>query len=151
MAGVIYRSEKLLPFNDWLEKFEDTIGDIKTTWDGPIMIAGDMNIDLLSPDTNCRNYQGLLKQFNLTQVVKGPTRISKTSASLIDHILISDSELVKCTDILPCHNISDHDGLYVLLNVRLPKYEPRYKLIRNEKSFDQESFVKDIKCLPFYG
>ena len=112
------------------------------------MIAGDMNIDLLSPDTNCRNYQGLLKQFNLTQVIKGLTRISKTSASLIDHILISDSELVKCTDILPCHN-SDHDGPYVLLNVRLPKYEPRYKLIRNEKSFDQESFVKDVICLPF--
>ena len=131
LAGVIYRSEKLLPLNDWLEKFEDTIGYIKTTWDGPIMIAGDMNIDLLSPDTNCRNYQGLLKQFSLTQVVKGPTRISKNSASLIDHILISDSELVKCTDILPCHDISDHDGPYVLLNVRLPKYEPRYKLIRN--------------------
>ena len=67
LAGVIYRSEKLLPFNDWLEKFEDTIGYIKTTWDGLIMITGDMNIDLLSPDTNCRNYQGFLKQFNLTQ------------------------------------------------------------------------------------
>ena len=47
LAGVIYRSEKLLPFNDWLEKFEDTIGYVKTTWDGPIMITGDMNIDLL--------------------------------------------------------------------------------------------------------
>ena len=33
--------------------------------------------------------------------------------------------------------------------MRLPKYEPRYKLIRNEKSFDQKSFVKDVKCLPF--
>ena len=30
-----------------------------------------------------------------------------------------------------------------------PMSEPRYKLIRNENSFDQESFVKDVKCLPF--
>ena len=28
-VSAIYRSEKLLPFNDWLEEFEDTIGYIK--------------------------------------------------------------------------------------------------------------------------
>ena len=139
LAGFIYRSEKLLPFNDWLEKFEDTIGYIKTNWDGPIMIAGDINIDLSCPDTNCRNYQGLSKQFNLTHVAKGPTRISQNSATLIEHILISDSELVKCTDILPCHDVSDHDGPYVLLNVRLPKYEPRYKLRMKSLSIKSHS------------
>ena len=33
--------------------------------------------------------------------------------------------------------------------MRVPRYEPRYKLIRDEKSFDHQSFVRDVSQLPF--
>eukprot|EP00112_Aurelia_sp_Birch-Aquarium-sp1_P026226 Seg9174.1 transcript_id=Seg9174.1/GoldUCD/mRNA.D3Y31 product="hypothetical protein" protein_id=Seg9174.1/GoldUCD/D3Y31 len=63
LAGVIYRSEKLLPVNDWLEKFEETIAYVKSTWDGPVLIAGDMNINLMSfEDTKCRKYLSMIEQ-----------------------------------------------------------------------------------------
>ena len=150
LTGVIYRSEKLLTLNDWLEKFEETIAYVKSTWDGPVLIAGDMNINLMSyEDTKCREYLNMIDQFNLVQMGKTPTRITQSTSSLIDHILISQPSLIKFTDVLPCHGISDHDGPYALTNIRVPRYEPRYKLIRDEKSFDNQSFVRDVNQLPF--
>ena len=113
-------------------------------------VSGDMNINLMSfEDTKCRKYLNMIDQFNLTQMVKTPTRITQNTSSLIDHILISHPSLIKYTDVLPCHGISDHDGPYALINVRVPRYEPRYKLIRDEKSFGHQSFVRDVSQLPF--
>ena len=38
-----YNSDKLL----WLENFETLLSEVKTKWDGVIIIAGDINIDLV--------------------------------------------------------------------------------------------------------
>ncbi len=43
LVGVIYRSEKMLTFDDWLNKFEELLCFIKATWDGPIYLTGDTN------------------------------------------------------------------------------------------------------------
>ena len=50
---------------------------------------------------------------------------------------------------LLCPTISDHDGPYALLNVRLKKYEPRFKYIRDERQFNEAKFIKDLKQVPF--
>ena len=114
-----YCSEKLLTLNNWLEKFEETIAYVKSTWDGPVLIAGDMNINFMSYEgTKCRKYLNMIDQFNLGQIVKTPTRITQNTSSLIDHILISHLSLIRFTEVLPCHGISDQDGLYALMNVK---------------------------------
>ena len=93
-----------------------------------------MTINLMSnEDTKFRKYLNMIDQFNLVQMVKTPTRITQNTSSLIDHILISHPSMIKFTDVFPCHGISDHDGPCALINVRVPRYEPRYKLIRDEK------------------
>ena len=38
-----YNSDKLL----WLENFETLLSEVKTKWDGVIIITGDINIDLV--------------------------------------------------------------------------------------------------------
>ena len=38
-----YNSDKLL----WLENFETLLSEVKTKWDGIIIITGDINIDLV--------------------------------------------------------------------------------------------------------
>ena len=33
-------------------------------------------------------------------------------------------------------------------NVRVPRFQPRYKYIRNEKRFDEKAFIQDFSTLP---
>ena len=90
----------------------------------------------------------MLNQFNLKQIVDKPTRVTKDTALLIDYIIISHPELVKFTDILPCNDISHHDGPYAFLNVRMPRDEPWFKMIRDEKSLDSRAFIEDVDRIP---
>ena len=52
------------------------------------------------------------------------------------------------TGILPCSIISDDDGIYACVNVRVSRYQPRYKYIRNIKIFNEKSFLEDFSTLP---
>ena len=45
--------------------------------------------------------------------------------------------------------ISDHDAPYIIVNIPTNKHEIRYKLIRNLKHFDLETYINDFKTLPF--
>ena len=44
--------------------------------------------------------------------------------------------------------ISDHDVPYVCINVRITRFVPRYKFIRNEKNFNAHAFIEDFEQLP---
>ena len=59
----------------------DNIHTVKPHAD--ILVLRDFNIDLLKPHSSCDSTITLL---GLTQLVKSPTRIIQTSATLIDHI-----------------------------------------------------------------
>ena len=74
-----------------------------------IYILGDLNCNVLNPnDAASQTLINFCTAFNLTQMVKQPTRITETSATLIDVILASNTDLVKDVKVLPC-SISDHD------------------------------------------
>ena len=90
-----------------------------------------------------------MEQFNLTQIVNKPTRTTLNKASLIDHIILSDPTICKHTDVLPCPHISDHDGSYTILNVRVLRLQPTLKYIHDEKLLNIEKYVSDINDLPF--
>ena len=150
LVGVMYRSELILPFNEWHDQFQNLISYIKSTWKHPFIITGDINVDLLDrskPETT--PYMDTIDQFNLKQIVTKPTRVTPQGQSLIDHILVSDETIVTHTDVLPCGSISDHDAVYSVLNVRKPRFTPRFKYIRNERNFVKEHFIQDASILPF--
>ena len=109
------------------------------------MITGDTNIDLLKETNTSKKYLKILEHHGLKQHVEKPTRKNK---SLIDHISTNLKKVI-ATDVLQTDEISDHDCPYVILNIRKQKFEPRYKMIRNEKNFDRDKFLNDIKTIPF--
>jgi hypothetical protein len=85
---------------------------------------------------------------NLDQLVTKATRIAKTSATLIDHMITNmPSQVTRC-DVLTNLMISDHDAPYACLNVRTTRFIPRFKFIRHEKSFDEVTFCHDFEQLP---
>ena len=112
-------------------------------------MTGDTNIDLLKEKKQIvRQYNELLQSFNLHQHVKKPTRVTNVSATLIDHIVSNYPNRITHTDVLPCALVSDHDGPYVCINVRTERFQPRFKYIRNEKTFDPVAFQNDLSTLP---
>ena len=88
----------------------DTLSDIEkilkqTTINENVIIAGDLNIDLASPNSLGVKYSELLLSYNLIQYVKAFTRITAISETLIDHV----SSNINTIDTTVCHqNIADH-------------------------------------------
>ena len=150
LLGTIYRSARLLGPQQWLAQMENMLSDLSTSWDGLLVITGDLNIDMLKLGTPLtRQYTDLLYTFNLTQHVEKATRVTGSSETLIDHIVSNDPKRVTYTDVLPCSNVSDHDAPYACLNIRVERFVPRYKLIRNERRFQEEEYIRDFTSLPF--
>jgi len=91
----------------------------------------------------------MLNCYNLSQHVQLPTRVTLKSSTLIDHVISNVPNRVTYTNVLPCSSVSDHDAPYVCINVRVKRFQPRYKMIRNEREFDEEKFLRDFSELPF--
>ena len=90
-------------------------------------------------------YNDILDAYGLTQHISYPTRHGK---SLIDHISTNIPKKVICENVIPCETISDHDAPFVVLNIKKQKFQPRYKFVRDEKSFNLENYLKDFSQLP---
>ena len=95
-----------------------------------------------------KRYQTILDVFGVTQVVTHPTSITKTTKTLIDHLITNYPQKVTDTGIVPCSIISDHDAIFACINVCLPRFQPQFKHLRDMKDFKEESFVEDFSTLP---
>ena len=135
LLGVIYRSESIDNFKTWSEKTdwsENLLSYLTTNWGGLLFSTGDMNVDLLNSNANyVKQYTDMVESSNLHQHVNKPTRRTPTSQTLIDHI-ISNMPIITHCDVQPGPTISDHDAPYICINVRVCRFQPRYKLLRNK-------------------
>ena len=142
LIGVMYRSTRILTNSDWLERFESLLGYLTVNWNGLLVLLGNINIDLLQPSNNLtKQYQSIFDVFGIQQMVNQPTRVTRTSRTLIDHI-------VTHTGIIPCSIISDHDAVFACINTRVARLQPRYKYIRIDKNFDENTFREDFSSVP---
>ena len=114
-----------------------------------LLITGDFNIDVLRKDKlQVQKYIDILTTMDLNQLVTKPTRTTQHSSTLIDHIITNMPQRVTHVDVLPCPQIGDHDAPYVSVNVRVARFQARYKSIRIEPDFDKEAFISDFEELP---
>ena len=112
--GVIYNSQRILNPSSRLDSLESLLGHLTVSWDGMLILTSDVNIDMLSPlHYLTKRYQTILDVFGLAQVVTHPTRITKTTKTLIDHLITNYPQKVTDTGIVPCSIISDHVAIYV--------------------------------------
>ena len=132
---------------EWLKKFDSLVHNISRKWNGLLLITGDFNIDFLATEcTITKYYNDILNSHHLFQVIAKPTRMN---TSLIDHFITSTPEKIKLNDVLPCCEISDHDGPYIGINARMERYQPRFKYIRDNSKLVLEDFKADFQKLPF--
>jgi len=132
-----------------LSFFEDTMKLVyiqALTMNKPIIILGDINCNTIY--STCHEYAALdefKSEANLQQLIKQPTRITATTESLLDIIVVSDPSSVprRGTIINP---ISDHLLVFVELELKLksPKPSPHYISVRSYKSCDTDLFITDL-------
>ena len=66
-----------------------------------------------------------IKPFGLSQVIKEPTRVTATTSTLIDHILVNNPDNVKTCGVVDVPGISDHHLVYMAYAIKKPKFTPK--------------------------
>ena len=104
--GVIYRPPHLST-SEFITDFNEMVGSCdycsKTCY-----ILGDLNINLMNVenDNQCADFMNVLYSYSLLPTIDIPTRISSTSATLIDNVITNDSNPMNSAVIT--FDISDH-------------------------------------------
>ena len=115
------------------------------------ILIGDTNCNFLKPTNYSVHLKRLIKTYSLTQLIKEPTRTTRTTQTIIDHIVTNRPERVSESGVIPC-GISDHNLIFMTKKIRSPKSKsaPRIIDIRNQKRFDIRAFQHDIlNNIPF--
>ena len=113
-----------------VDKFESILSFVYSKWDGIVLVAGDINFDFNDATNILCKYRDVLDSFKLTQDIN-----------------TAEYCCVRCST----YSWSEWPwyAIYVIINARVDKFEPRYKYTRLEKTFDVDRFLKDISELPF--
>ena len=128
-----------------LDELEEQIQHVLTRHSGPIVLAGDLNINTNSDTTANTRLRQLLSTYSLQQHVTGPT--FRSSGSSID--VICTSHGVTRTGVLHC-TYSPHNWTRALLP--LPDYRPRESAVtaRCWSRFDKDE-ANRLLCAVDWG
>jgi len=118
-----------------------------------IILDGDLNCDLLNPDSDVKDGRALIDFFYqlLPNLIKEPTRVTITSTTLTDVIFTSKPRSFLSSGVYDIGS-SDHCLVYAVMRSHCPK--PYMKTIartkRSFKHFDQDIFSRDVSQIPFH-
>ena len=80
------------------------------------------------------------------QLVAKPTRVTSSTRALIDHIATNRPDNVSERDLIPC-GISDHDAVYMVRGMRLPKRKGTPKLMTAQVQHDMGPLINMQKSV----
>ena len=95
-----------------------------------------------------RNLNDLLDIYNLANLINSPTRIDKTSETLLDIILTNSKAKVLTSGVIDVQ-ISDHSLVYTILRSSAPRTRSRKIVTRVYKTFKRDEFLTDLQSIPF--
>ena len=131
--------------NDFLNKFKSILYNIKRT--GLESIIGlDHNLDLLKQAVHARTQEFLecILDQNMLPTVTKPTRISKTSATLIDNILISEKLQSNYESAILIDDMSDHLPCILTLKNHKDMHTPIMRTKRNINNVTINKMLSDL-------
>ena len=113
-----------------------------------VLLLGDFNFDLNLSQTS---WSSVLSLFNLNQLVDQPTRVTESSATLIDHIYTNNRPMVSQVKVASS-SISDHKPISCEWACKLPKSKKKGHTTieyRSFKNFNESDFFQDLSLAPF--
>ena len=135
LVCVCYNPKKVNPM--FWSKFDEMIEIINDDNYRNVVVLGDLNHDFLS-DVNHTLFQ-TLETYNYSQLITEPTRITETSQTLLDPIVVSDKSLVTDCGVTPPF-CSDHCAVYASLNFSVVKSARMCKMVWRYKDTDYGKF-----------
>ena len=104
---IVYRPPDSLV--EWYNQFENELHGA-CTFSSNVIIMGDFNIDLLNQSNIPDRWKYIYNSYGLTQIIKQPTRVTETNASLLDHIYVTCLDSVKASQVIKM-TFSDDYGI----------------------------------------
>ncbi|PFX25317.1 Retrovirus-related Pol polyprotein [Stylophora pistillata] len=114
------------------------------------VLLGDLNVNML-PYSRKKEKQELKKfaiSHDLTQLITEATRVTETSKTLLDVILVNNDHRI--TDSGVPVSLSDHYLVYCVLKAGIIKAPPKTIEYRSYKSFDENIFLADLNSVPWH-
>ena len=129
IVGIIYRH----PHENHLSFFSEMTSIIESiVLNYNILLLGDFNLDVSSSITNCKYYKDILLSLCLRNLISKPTRVTKSSDTILDHIL-TNLPYKSCQSGILINTITDHMPVYTLCNLAVLKVNyrsgPRHRRI----------------------
>ena len=118
--------------------------------DKELILIGDLNCDVSKnvPDAHTCKLQFLGSLYQIDQLIKECTRLTPTSATLIDLILTNTPENISRSGVIHL-GISDHSLVYAVRKFIPPKERQKTREVRNFKNFIENDFIQDVSQLPW--
>ena len=147
-VGVVYKSP-LIPYSVFANIHEN-IAFVTSKFEHCV-IMGDMNIDHLKINSSPLKFFNTYfsEPFALTQIIDKPTRITKTSSTLIDLMLTGNPENIKAHGVVDTPGISDHCLIFCAYSLKKPKFKPKIVTKRDFRNFNENLFVRDMEMAPW--
>ena len=95
-----------------------------------------------------KRLHNILQHFDYSVVNDQPTRITSETSTLIDLVIASMPNTIKCTKTLKL-GISDHLLVYASVKNKIKRPPPKVVTARSYKRFDNEAFRKDVEEAPW--
>lgn len=115
-----------------------------------VVCLGDLNIDLASKTCSESKYlRRLLKESNAIQLIDEPTRVTATSATLLDHIIVDRIAEVKRIGVIDTSSITDHRGvkitdhklIYCILECNIERKPAKLITYRDFSKFNSQDAI----------
>ena len=112
--GVIYRPLGNIP--NFISCLDDLFSSFAPLSDR-VFCLGDFNLNALECNNMTDRFEEILVSYDLKQIVTEPTRVTATSSTLIDLIIVNNETHISEVSVLGMHGLSDHS--LVCCSVRL--------------------------------
>ena len=150
VIGVVYRSHTSIDnFVTDIDPIFNKLNSEKKLF----YVMGDFNIDLLKADTDrpVNDYLDLIYSYSIIPTVYKPTRITATSATVIDNILTNNEEIIQSSIIVT--DVSDHFPTVLTIDIDLVyqnSKEKNYLYKRNHSDHNISKFKQKLSDVTWH-
>ena len=150
MIGILYRPPDQSKF---LDKLSTAISETDNFDDQEVYILGDLNLNLISNQKHTPNGIKRYKEFcslnGPEQLLTLPTRITKNSTSLLDHVLTDFADRVSQFGVVDS-GLSDHQLIYCTRKITRTKLSVhKYIKTRSLRNYSQALYQEKLRKINF--
>ena len=140
------------------DNFNDRLNDnieIVSKENKEIILMGDFNVNYEN-DNDSRShfdFKNIMSFHGFKQIISTPTRITEDTATLIDHIFVTNPASFPISCVVAT-SLSDHDFVYCCRKINSFKYSYRTIKCRDYRTYNSANLRNDVKSidwLPVYN